>query len=188
MSETKKNETPKYVDPNVFADYAAGTAEVPNDPTAAIWQGRHAAEIAAATTPRALAEHVWNAAAAEALLAKVQGAYKTDPLTMTVIGAVSQHVMEPMIGRPNGCQKRCSTPGAEPCTRKIWNLALLAAFRRTKDEYVQTFLLDQLRQCGCKCRAKDVLALKANAASAHVKAYIDWTADEVAGTPLNALG
>ena len=68
-----------------------------------------------------------------------------------MIGAVSQYVMEAVIGRADGCQKRCRTPGAAPCQRKTWNMALLAAFRKTKDEYVQTFLLDQLRWCGCSC-------------------------------------
>ena len=178
--EMKKAAKPKYVDPNAFADYGPAMAPVKNDPMAVEWQQTDEAKIAAATTPKALADHVWDAASAEALLAKVQGAYKTDPLTLTVIGAVSQY--EAVIGRANGCQKRCSTPGAAPCQRKIWNMALLAAFRKTKDEYIQTFLLDQLRWCGCKCRAKDILALKSNAVSDNVKKFIDWTASEVDGS------
>lgn len=180
--EVKKAAKPKYVDPNAFANYGPAMAPVKNDPMAVEWQQTDEAKIAAATTPKALADHVWDAASAEALLAKVQGAYKTDPLTLTVIGAVSQYVMEAVIGRANGCQKRCSTPGAAPCQRKIWNMALLAAFRKTKDEYIQTFLLDQLRWCGCKCRAKDILALKSNAVSDNVKKFIDWTASEVDGS------
>ena len=172
----------KYVDPNAFADYGAAMAPVAGNPMAVEWQKAAEAQLAAATTPKALAAHVWDAASAEALLAKVQGAYKTDPLTLTVIGAVSQYVMEAVIGRANGCQKRCSTPGAARCQRKIWNMALLAAFRKTKDEYIQTFLLDQLRWCGCKCRAKDILALKSNAVSDNVKKFIDWTASEVDGS------
>ena len=48
------------------------------------------------------------------------------------------------------------------------------AFRKTKDEYVQTFMLDQLRWCGCKCRKGDVSKLKECAVSENVKAYIDW--------------
>ena len=184
--EMKKAAKPKYVDPNAFADYGPAMAPVKNDPMAVEWQQMDEAKIAAATTPKALADHVWDAASAEALLAKVQGAYKTDPLTLTVIGAVSQYVMEAVIGRADGCQKRCRTPGAAPCQRKTWNMALLAAFRKTKDEYVQTFLLDQLRWCGCRCRAKDVQALKSNAVSGNVKAYIDWTAAEVAGETVPA--
>ena len=171
MAEQQKK---KYVDPNAFADYGAAMAPVAGNPMAVEWQKAAEAQLAAATTPKALAEHVWDAASAEALLAKVQGAYKTDPLTLAVIG------------RADGCQKRCRTPGAAPCQRKTWNMALLAAFRKTKDEYVQTFLLDQLRWCGCRCRAKDVQALKSNAVSGNVKAYIDWTAAEVAGETVPA--
>ena len=179
-------EKKKHIDPNKFADYGSAMAPVTGDPMAVEWQKANEARIAAATTPKALADHVWDAASAEALLAKVQGAYRTDALTLTVIGAVSQYVMEALIGRPNGCQKRCSTPGAAPCQRKIWNMALLSAFRKTKDEYIQTFLLDQLRWCGCKCRANDIRALKANAVSDNVKKYIDWTAEEVAGSMIPA--
>ncbi|MGN0846875.1 MAG: hypothetical protein ACI4RA_05770 [Kiritimatiellia bacterium] len=182
----QKNEQKKYVDPNRYAGYGAAMASVPGDPMAVEWQAAEAAKIAEATAPKALAGHVWDAASAEALLAKVKGAYTTDALTLTVIGAVSQYVMEPMIGRADGCQKRCSTPGAAPCQRKIWNMALIGAFRKTKDEYIQTFLLDQLRWCGCACRTKDIRALADVAASANVKAYIDWTAAEVAGATLPA--
>ena len=167
MAEQQKK---KYVDPNAFAAYGAAMAPVAGNPMAVEWQKAAEAQLASA----------------EALLAKVQGAYKTDPLTLAVIGAVSQYVMEAVIGRADGCQKRCRTPGAAPCQRKTWNMALLAAFRKTKDEYVQTFLLDQLRWCGCRCRAKDVQALKSNAVSGNVKAYIDWTAAEVAGETVPA--
>ena len=184
--EMKKAAKPKYVDPNAFADYGPAMAPVKNDPMAVEWQQMDEAKIAAATTPKALADHVWDAASAEALLAKVQGAYKTDPLTLTVIGAVSQYVMEAVIGRANGCQKRCSTPGAAPCQRKIWSPACIAAIRKTKDEYTQTFLLDQLRWSGCKCRAKDIRALADCAASENVKKYIEWTASEVDGSAFPA--
>ena len=176
------NEQKKYVDPNPYWDYGPAMASVKGDPMAVEFQNANDAAIAAATTPKALMEHLWDAAAADALLAKLQGAYKTDPLTLTVIGAVSQFVMEFVIGRPGGCQKLCSTPGAKPCRRKIWNLACIRAFQKTKDEYIQTFLLDQLRWSGCKCRANDIRALASCAASENVRKYITWTASEVDGS------
>lgn len=176
----------KYVDPNKYSDYGPAMAPVKDDPMAVEWQNAAEAQIAAATTPKALMEHLWDADCADRLLAKLQGAYKTDPLTLTVIGAVSQFVMEFVIGTRTGCQKLCSTPGAQPCRRKIWNLACLRAFRKTKDEYVQTFLLDQLRWSGCKCRTNDILALKAEAVSDNVKTYIDWVAAEVSGSMVPA--
>ncbi len=175
-------EEKKYVDPNAYADYGPAMAAAKESPMAVEWQNANDAKVAAATTPKALAEHVWDADAASALLRRLRGAYDTDPLDMAVIGAVSQYVMEPMIGRPNGCQKRCSTPGAAPCQRKIWNLALIDAFKKTHDAYIQTFLLDQLRWSGCKCRANDIRALESSAANAEVKKYIVWTVSEVDGS------
>jgi hypothetical protein len=174
MANDNKKPAKPYVDPNPNADYGAAMAKKVGNPSAVEWQNANNAAIAAATTPKALASHVWDAASAEALLARVKGAYTSDPLDLTVIGAVSQYVMEAVIGRADGCQKRCSTPGAAPCQRKIWNFALMDAFRKTKDEYVQTFMLDQLRWCGCKCRKGDVSKLKECAVSENVKAYIDW--------------
>ncbi len=181
MAEQKK----KHVDTNKFADYGAAMAPVKKDPMAVEWQKTDDAQIAAATTFQALAAYVKDAAAAEALLAKIQPAYKTNPLTLTVIGAVSQYVMDPAAG-VGPCLKLCKTPGAAPCRRKIWNLALLAAFRKTKDAYIQTFLLDQLRWCCCKARLDELKALKSNAASADVRKYIDWTVSEVDGAMLPA--
>lgn len=187
MAEEKKTPAkPKYVDPNKFADYGAAMAPVAGDPMAVEWQKTAERQIAEATTPKALMEHLWDDACADRLLAKLQGAYATDPLTLTVIGAVSQFVMEFVVGRPGGCQKLCRTPGAQPCRRKIWNMACLRAFKRTKDAYIQTFLLDQLRWSGCKCRTNDIRALKANAANDQVKAYIDWVAAEVSGSMVPA--
>ena len=176
----------QYKDPNPFAGYGPAMAPKAGDPMAVEWQKTAEAQIAAATTPKALMEHLWDADCADRLLAKLQGAYKTDPLTLTVIGAVSQFVMQAVIGRANGCQKLCSTPGAKPCRRKIWNLACLRAFNKTKDAYVQTFLLDQLRWSGCKCRTNDILKLKPNAANEDVKKYIDWVAAEVSGAMIPA--
>ena len=164
----------RYVDPNPYAGYGPAMAQKAGDPMAVEWQNANDAAVAAATTPKALASHLWDAKDAEALLARVKGAYESDPLDLTVIGAVSQYVMEAVIGRADGCQKCCSTPGAAPCQRKIRNMALINAIKKSKDEYVQTFMLDQLRWCGCKCRKGDVSKLKAFAVSENVKAYIDW--------------
>ena len=175
-------EAKKYVDPNPYAGYGAAMKSTPGDPMAVEWQKAHETEIAAATTPKALAAHLWEAKDADALLAKLKGAYDTDPLVMTEIGAVTQYVMEFSIGRTVDCQKRCGTPGAAPCRRRIWLTALLKAFRATKDEYLQTFVLDQMRWCACKCHAPKIRALADAAASAHVKEYIDWTASEADGS------
>ena len=65
MAEQQKK---KYVDPNAFADYGAAMASVAGNPMAVEWQKAAEAQLAAATTPKALAAHVWDAASAEALL------------------------------------------------------------------------------------------------------------------------
>lgn len=172
----------KYVDPNPYSDYGNAMKSVPGDPMAVEWQQAHEADLAAATTPKALANYLWEDKDADALLAKVKGAYDTDPMVLTVIAAVTQYVMEFSIGRTTDCQKRCATPGASPCRRRVWLTALLKAFRATKDEYKQTFILDQLRWCACKCHAPKIRALADVAASDHVKEYIVWAASEADGS------
>ncbi len=167
-------------------DYGSMMVTEKKNPSAVEWQNAEEAKIAAATRPEVLAGYVKDAAAAEALLAKIQPAYATNPVTLTVIGAVSQYVMLPKNGKASSCEKACSTPGAAPCPRQIWNLALLAAFRKTKDEYIQTFLLDQFRWCGCKRQLDALKALKTNAFNVDVRKYIDWTASEVEGALLPA--
>lgn len=170
-----------YRDPNPYADYGAAMASKKNDPMAVEWQNANDAKIAAATTREALAAHVANEAAAKALLAKVKGAYTGDPLDLTVIGAVSQYVMETGIGTKDGCDKICKKGGI--CRRKIWNKALIAAIAETKDAYLQTFYLDQLRWSPCRGRVAEIRALDKCAASEDIKKYIAWVADEVDGNP-----
>ncbi|MBQ9430108.1 MAG: hypothetical protein IJU44_01005 [Kiritimatiellae bacterium] len=171
----------KYQDPNPFSDYGPAMASTPDDPMAFEWQNANNAKLAEATTPKALASYVWDQKDAEALLARVKGAYESDPMDLTIIAAVTQYVMEAMIGRPNGCQKRCGTPGASPCQRKTWNLALIAAYLKSKDEYVQTFMLDQLRWCACACgcRRNDLLKLRDAAVSEHVRSYAEWVIGDI---------
>ena len=177
--KSKKPAKPAYVDPNKYSGYGAAMARKPGDPMAVEWQAANGAKIAEATTPAALAAHLKDAASAAALLARVKEAYAGDPLDLTVIAAVSQYSMDASVGRPGGCQKVCKTPGAAPCPRKVWNLALIDAFRKSKDEYVQTFLLDQLRWCCCRACKDDVRNLRGCAVSGNVKAFLDWVVDEI---------
>ncbi len=171
----------QYKDPNPYFDYGPAMSSKKGDPMAVEWQNANDAKLAEATTPKALAAYVWDQKDAEALLARVKGAYESDPMDLTIIGAVTQYVMDAMIGRPNGCQKRCGTPGASPCQRKTWNLALMAAYHKTKDEYVQTFILDQLRWCccACGCRKGDLQKLIDGAVSEHVREYAVWVVGDV---------
>lgn len=106
-------------------------------PTAVEWQKANEAAAAAATSAAALAEATSSAAAARALLARVKGAYATDPFAMLAIAAATQYVMR---------------PGADPAARAVWADALLSHFAESADPYVKTLCLDQLRWCGIKSR------------------------------------
>jgi len=170
-------------EPNPYAGYGAAMASKPGNPMAVEWQNANDKQIAEATKPEALAAYLWSPEKAAALLARMKPAYQTDPLDLTVIAAVSQYVMEALLGRPCApakCQGRCSTPGAAPCQRKLWNNAMIDAIRKTKDAYIQTFLLDQLRWCSCKCRLPELKKLYAVAANDGVKQTLDFVIEELA--------
>lgn len=169
----------KYVDPNPFADYGAAMKSTPGNPMAVEWQNAQEAALVAATSDAALEACVATPAAAEALLAQLKGAYDTDPLVMTQIAAVTQYVMTFLVGK-KGCGGVCRQKNGPRCRRGLWQGALLKACAATRDAYVQTFLLDQLRWCGCGRHVAAVRALVPVAAE--VKSYIAWTASEIDGS------
>ena len=111
-------------------------------PTAVEWQNAHDKEIAAATQSPELAACVKTPAAADALLALVKPAYKTDPLVATKIAAVTQFV----------------TGAKSASGRAVWRTALLKAAKGSADAYRTVFFLEQLRWCGL---AEDVPAVRA---------------------------
>ena len=130
-----------YVDPNPFADYGPAMKSTEKNPLAANWSIAHDAEIAAATEESVLAAFVVDAAAADALLSKVKGAYETDPLVMVQIAAVTQWVMgeEPFFlffWKPS--------PAAG---REVWTEALSRKISQTQDGYVRTFCQQQIDLC-----------------------------------------
>ena len=136
--EAKKEE---YIDPNPFAGYGPAMRSTEKDPLAANWSTAHDAEIAAATEESVLAAFVADAASADALLAKVKGAYETDPLVMTQIAAVTQWVMLPepfflFFWKPSPADGR-----------KVWTDALARRISESSDGYVRTFCQQQLDLC-----------------------------------------
>ena len=134
-------EEAKYVDPNPFADYGPAMQSTAERPLAANWSRQHDAEIAAATTDEALAAQVADEASAAALLAKVKGAYESDPLVLTQIAAVTQWVMLP---DPWYC---LFWDGPHAAGRAVWTAALQKTIDGTKDEYVRIFCRQQLDLC-----------------------------------------
>ena len=134
-------EEAKYVDPTPFADYGPAMQSTAEHPLAAHWSRQHDAEIAAATTDEALAAQVADEASAAALLAKVKGAYESDPLVLTQIAAVTQWVMLP---DPWYC---LFWDGPHAAGRAVWTAALQKTIDGTKDEYVRIFCRQQLDLC-----------------------------------------
>ena len=130
-----------YVDPNPFAGYGPAMQSTEKDPLAATWSIAHDAEIAAATEESVLAAFAADTAAADALLAKVKGAYETDPVVMTQIAAVTQWVMLPepfflFFWKPSPADGR-----------KVWTDALARRISGSSDGYVRTFCQQQLDLC-----------------------------------------
>ncbi len=151
---------------NPYSSYEKAMAPVKDSPMAVEWQNKADKAIADATACGALAAYVKDAAAAKTLLAKVKGAYVSCPQDLTVIAAVSQFVMKP------ACPKTCAEG------RKVWTAALLEAARTSADDYVKTFMLDQLRWCGCPSQAAAVRAIGDKSAKS-VKDFAYWVAAEL---------
>ena len=160
----------KYVDPNAFSSYGPAMAPKAGDPMAVEWQNVNDDAVKAATAPEALKAHLKDAASAKALLGKVKGAYASDPLTLTVVAAVTQHVMYP-------CAQKC--PKNAAC-RAIWSTALLDTATKSPDAYVQMFCLDQLRWCGLSKQAESVRMFSEVARDKSVKDFAAWVARELA--------
>jgi len=131
----------KIVDPNPYSDYNLAMKSDAKSPMAVEWQAKNAEAIAAATEESVLAAFVEDAESADLLLGQLRGAYATDPLVMTQIGAVTQWVL-----------------GAEPCWlcfwapspaagREIWKAALTRKLAETQDAYVRVFCRQQLDLC-----------------------------------------
>lgn len=130
------------------------------------WQNKNDAAITAAMKPEVLAPFVKDAAAAAALLDKVQGAYRTDPMVALQIGGVTQLVMCPK------CDKA-------PAARKVWTAALLKAAQGSSDAYRTMFFLDQLRWCGTKDQSAAIRAIGAKSSEKCVKDFATWVAGEL---------
>ena len=127
-----------------YNDIKPGSPEA-KAPTAVAWQNANAKAIAEATSCETLAALAATPSASRILLAKLRGAYATDPMVMTQIGALSQWVMEA------DCPFAFWRP-SRAAARKVWVRALIEAAETAADDDIKTICLDQLRWCGCPCR------------------------------------
>jgi len=117
-----------------YADYGPAMAHADGYQMAYEWQRQNPQAVADATKPEVLAAFVKDAAAADALLAKIGTSYDGDPIALTRIAAVTQLVM-------------CPTCEKAKAARPLWVAALERARAKTDDGYVRTFCDQQLRLC-----------------------------------------
>lgn len=153
-----------------FHDYGGAEAHYDGYQMAVEWNNAKKTEIASATREEVLVGFTKDAAAATGLLAKIRGAYETDPMAAVQISAVTQWVMT-----------------EDPCFlffwadfpsdgRKVWAKALMAKLKSASDDYVKAFVLDQLRWCGYPCQAKCVRAFAETEKNAMIRATADLVA------------
>lgn len=147
-------------DKNPFRDYGKAQEQLDSAPLTVYWQISHKDEIAEATKPSNLIKLIETDAAARKLLAQVKEDYKTEPLLMMQIGAISQLVMSP----------KCTNASA---LRQRWTSALLAAIESTDDNYRKSLYLDQLRWCGME---ENLPAIRKIAKQSNCKCIRDFAA------------
>jgi len=157
----------KFVDPNPYADYAAGMRSVEGAPMAVEWQRANAAEIEAATDPDAIRLILADDGAINALLSEVNDAYATDPFVATRIASASQFVMKP--------------GGANAAARGRWRTALLRSARSSGDAYRTMYFLEQLRWCGDKSDAVEIAKIGAESNSKAVADFAAMVCREIKG-------
>lgn len=103
-------------------------------PTAVEWQVQNEDWLTAATKPVELEKFVAAPSAADALLGQIGSAYRGEAKTLTIIGCVTQFVMDP--SNPDRARQR-----------SLWVAALERTKASSADDYVRTFCEQQLWQC-----------------------------------------
>lgn len=158
-----------------YHNYGPAMESSPGKPLTSAWQKSQRKAIDVATCDAALAAFVADSASAEALLAKVKGAYATDPLVLTQIAAVSQWVMLP------DAWYNLLWDGPHAEGRKVWAKALIGKSSSSCDEYVRLLCLDQLRWCALPCQSGCIKALADKAESKAVKEMAGIVVRQLAG-------
>ena len=148
-----------------YNDIKPGETSAKAAPTAVVWQGKNAKKLAEAVDCKTIAKLVETDESMAALLAKVKGAYKTDPIVATQIMEISHKVM-------------CVKCEKAPKCRERWVAQLIKAAETSTDSYRTTFFLDQRRWCGRKSDVKAVLAIGAKGDKA-VKDFSGMVAREL---------
>ena len=155
-------------------DIRPEAAKPADAPSSVDWENKNDAALKAATSDAVLAEIVADDDNAEKLLAKLKGAYLTDPLVAFQVAAVTQWTMasDPWY---------CLFWGEHALGRKVWVKCLFEQIDRTDDEYVKTFCLDQLRWCGTPCCARCIAEIAAQEKSKAVRDFAEVVVRELRG-------
>ena len=158
-------------------DIRPEAAKSADAPTSEKWQQENAAKLAELTKTEVLASFVKDEAAAAALLKEVKTGYGTCPEKAFQIAAVTQYVMTDKGG--------CPFLGAlafwnwfSATEREVWAAQLLAFAEKSEKNDVKMYFLDQLRWCGYPTQAKDIRAIKGDAA---VSGFAEMVAAELEG-------
>lgn len=162
-------ESPKkgYRDPNPYGTYKPAMVSTPEQPLSYNWSLANDATLKKATCCKALAAVVADDDSAEALLEKVQGAYKTDALVASQIAAVTQWVMQP------DSWYNFLWDGPRAAGRKVWTEELIDRAEDADDVYVKLFCLEQLRFCAYPCQADDILEIGVESKNANVRDFAE---------------
>ena len=138
-------------------------------PTCVEWQNDHDAELGKAVSAESLDAALASDAAADELLAKVAGAYDTDPLVATKVAAATARAME-----PGGKAKR-----------RTWAGALLRAASAATDGYRAVFFLEQLRWCGFRDQVPEIESLARGSSAEGVASFAEMLVRELNGKQHN---
>ena len=160
-------------DPNAFANYGAGMASDRQYPMAVEWHNTNRVALDAKASDDAVAAFAEDADAAKALLAKVKGAYATDPMVAVQVAAVSQYVMT---AEPSWWE---FWTWFSDSPREVWTKALLDTAAAADDAYVAEFCIDQLRWCAYPEQAADVCAIGRKAKCKALKQMVRMAVSEI---------
>lgn len=153
-----------------YHNYSPAMASSPDKPLTSDWQNKQRKVIDEATSDEVIASFVKDAASAQALLAKMKGAYASDPLVLTQIATVSQWVMLP------DAWYNIFWDGLHASGRKVWVEQLLEKAATSSDNYLKVFCLDQLRWCAGQDDIDDILEIGAKSGDKAVKEFAETVA------------
>ncbi len=156
-----------------FDEYEKAMASSAKHPKAVEWQAANSAELAKLDDAWADGFLAGGRPAIDALLAEVKPGYATDAMKATQIAVLTQRTMARL-----PCPWWKFWADGDHPARAMWASRLLAFAAESNSTDVKLFFLDQLRWCGYPTQAKDIRAIKGDAA---VSGFAEMVAAELEG-------